>query len=151
MVVHMTGILTLDTIQLNAVVESKEEAISKAGSLLVKAGRVRPDYVKGMLEREKTLTTYVGNGISIPHGQFGDLALVIRSGISVLQIPHGVQWDENDKAYLVVGIASQGEDHIQILANLARVLEDTDTARLLAETDDPELILNYLNQLVEED
>jgi mannitol PTS system EIIA component len=142
----MAEILSLDTIQLNATVSSKEEAIRMAGALLVKAKCVHPNYVNGMLQREQVMSTFVGNGVSIPHGQFGDLSLVYQTGISVLQIPQGVAWEDGENVYLVVGIAAKGEEHIQVLANLANVLEDLNTAQLLAETDDPQVILGYLNQ-----
>ncbi len=142
----MTDILSLETIQLKAAAGSKEDAIRMAGALLAKAGCVHPDYVQGMLGREKSMSTYVDNGVAIPHGLFGDLTLVYRTGISVLQLPAGVEWDEGVKVHLVVGIAAKGEEHIQVLANLAEVIEDSDTTELLAQTDDPQVILSYLNQ-----
>lgn len=142
----MTEILSKETIQLQAQVKSKEEAIKQAGELLVQSDCVHPDYIKGMLEREKSMSTYVGNGVSIPHGQFDDLSLVYRTGISVLQIPEGVEWEPGNTAYLIVGIAATSGEHIGILANLAEVVEDLDTAKLLSETTDPEIILRYLNR-----
>jgi phosphocarrier protein FPr len=143
---NMAEILSLNTIQLNAAASSKEDAIRKAGALLVSSGCVHADYVSGMLEREKTMSTYVGNGVSIPHGQFNDLSLVYRTGISVLQVPAGVEWEDGEMAYLVVGIAAKGEEHVHVLANLAEVLEDEDTARMLAQTSDPQVILEHLNR-----
>ncbi len=142
----MADILSKKTIQLQAEANSKEDAIRKAGELLVKAGCVHPDYVTGMLEREKAMSTFVGNGVSIPHGQFDDLSLVYRSGISVLQVPKGVEWQPGMIAYLIVGIAATSGEHIGILQNLAEVVEDIDTAKMLAETDDPEVILGHLNR-----
>jgi len=142
----MAEILTKDTIRLQADVATKEEAIIQAGELLVQSGCVKADYVKGMLEREKTMSTFVGNGVSIPHGQFDDLSLVNRTGISVLQIPKGVDWLPGGTAYLIVGIAATSGEHIGILANLAEVVEDEETAKMLAETDDKEVILEYLNR-----
>lgn len=144
----MTEILSTSTIQLKAAASTKEDAIRMAGALLVNAGCVHPDYVKGMLGREQVMSTFAGNGVSIPHGQFNDLSLVYRTGISVLQIMDGVEWEDGEKVYLVVGIAAKGEEHIQVLANLANVLEDEETAKLLAHTDDPQVILGYLNQPV---
>lgn len=142
----MTEILSKETIRLQAEAVSKEDAIKQAGELLVQSGCVHPDYVKGMLEREKTMSTYVGNGVSIPHGQFDDLSLVYRSGISVLQLPKGVEWQPGNIAHLIVGIAATSGEHIGILANLAEVVEELDTAQLLAETEDEEIILRYLNR-----
>lgn len=142
----MLDILTRETIYLQATAETKEDAIRQAGELLVEAGCVKPDYVLGMLEREKTMSTFVGNGVSIPHGQFDDLELVNRSGISVLQVPAGVEWQDGMVAYLIVGIAATHGEHISILQNLAEVVEDPDTAKMLAETTDPEIILSHLNR-----
>ena len=77
----MADILSLETVEVQAHVSSKEEAITRAGELLVRAGCVEKDYVKGMLARELTMSTFIGNGVSIPHGEFGDLQLVNRTGI----------------------------------------------------------------------
>ncbi len=147
----MTDILTKESIQVQAKVALKEEAIRGAGNLLVKVGCVLPEYIDSMLEREKTMSTYVGNGVSIPHGEFEGLGLVNRTGISVLQVPEGVEWEDGELAYLVVGIAATGDEHLQVLQNLATVIEDLETAELLAQTEDPEVILEKLNQPISEE
>jgi phosphocarrier protein FPr len=142
----MAEILSRETIRLQATAVDKEDAIRQAGELLVQAGCVKPEYVLGMLEREKTMSTFVGNGVSIPHGQFDDLEQVNRSGISVLQVPEGVEWQPGMTAYLIVGIAATHGEHISILQNLAEVVEEIETAEMLAKTTDPEVILSYLNK-----
>ncbi|HNX46899.1 MAG TPA: PTS sugar transporter subunit IIA [Anaerolineaceae bacterium] len=147
----MADILSLETVEVQAHVSSKEEAITRAGELLVRAGCVEKDYVKGMLARELTMSTFIGNGVSIPHGEFGDLQLVNRTGISVLQVPEGVEWEEGNIAYLVVGIAAVGDEHIKVLQNLAEVVEDESIAEMLAHTTDAQVIVDHLNKPVEEE
>ena len=137
--------LTEETISLNAKANSKEEATRMAGDLLVRGGYVAESYIDGMLAREKSMSTYIGNGVAIPHGQFDDLTLVYRTGISVLQIRDGVTWEDDEKAYLIIGIASNSDDHINILANLAEAIEDPETAKLLAETSEVSVVLDHLN------
>ncbi|MBS60020.1 MAG: phosphoenolpyruvate-dependent sugar phosphotransferase system EIIA 2 [Anaerolineaceae bacterium] len=137
--------LTEETISLNASANSKEEATRMAGHLLVKGGYIDESYIDGMLAREKSMSTYIGNGVAIPHGQFDDLTLVHRTGISVLQIRDGVTWEGDEKAYLIIGIASNSDDHINILANLAEAIEDPATAKLLAETSEVSVVLDHLN------
>ena len=137
--------LTEETISLNASANSKEEATRMAGHLLVRGGYVDESYIDGMLAREKSMSTYIGNGVAIPHGQFDDLTLVYRTGISVLQIRDGVTWEDDEKAYLIIGIASNSDDHINILANLAEAIEDPETAKLLAETSEISVVLDHLN------
>ena len=141
----MQYMLTEETISLNANASSKEEATRMAGELLVRGGYVAESYIDGMLAREETMSTYIGNGVAIPHGQFDDLTLVYRTGISVLQIRDGVTWEDYEKAHLIIGIASNSDDHINILANLAEAIEDPETAKLLAETSDISVILDHLN------
>ena len=145
----MTDILTLDRIRLQATVSDRADAIRQAGQLLTDSDCVTPAYVEGMLEREKTMSTFLGNGVAIPHGMHENVDDVKQTGISVLQIPNGVQWDDDDDesiVRLVVGIASNSDAHMGILVNLAEVIEDEDMAKALATTSDPELILSNLNR-----
>ena len=60
-------ILSEQNIVLNQASESKMEAIERAGKLLLKGGYVTPKYIDGMREKESKFTTYIGNGIAIPH------------------------------------------------------------------------------------
>lgn len=146
-------IISLDTIQLNAKAGSKEEAIKMAGELLVKAGHVTPSYIDGMLAREQTMSTYIGNGVAIPHGQFDDKESINSTGISVVQFLDGILWDEEDEdelAYLVIGIAATKDEHITVLTNLAEAIEEPDEARELTHTTDPNVIIERLNRPLEE-
>lgn len=130
----MSRILTEELIHLDSKVQSKEEAIQAAGELLVQAGRVEAPYVKGMLSREQTMSTLIGNGVAIPHGEFPDLEFIKETSISVLQIPEGVAWEEGELVYLVVGIAATFEEHIGILQNLANVVDEIERVEFLSKT-----------------
>jgi mannitol/fructose-specific phosphotransferase system IIA component len=99
-----------------------------------------------MLNREQTMSTYLGNGVAIPHGQHENIADVKHTGISVLQIPDGVEWEDGERAYLVIGIAANAEEHVGVLANLAEVIEDEQAAAELAHTTDAALIVERLGQ-----
>ncbi len=130
----MSRILTEELVSLDSKVQTKEEAIQAAGDLLVQAGRVEAPYVLGMLARERTMSTLIGNGVAIPHGEFPDLKYIKETSISVLQIPQGVPWEEGELVYLVVGIASTFEEHIGILQNLANVVDEIDRVNFLSTT-----------------
>jgi mannitol/fructose-specific phosphotransferase system IIA component len=144
-------IVSLETVRLQARARDKLDAIRQAGELLIQGGCVEPPYVNGMLAREQTMSTYLGNGVSIPHGQHDDLALVRRTGISVLQIPDGVEWEPGEQAYLVIGIAATSNEHVGVLANLAEIIEDPAAAEQFARTTDPMLIIERLNRTRVED
>jgi mannitol/fructose-specific phosphotransferase system IIA component len=140
------SIVSQATIRLQAQAHDKQDAIRQAGELLVQGGCVEPPYVQGMLARELTMSTYLGNGVAIPHGQHEDLALVRRTGISVLQIPAGVEWEPGELAYLVLGIAASSDEHVGVLANLAEIIEDPEEAARFVSATDPALIIERLNR-----
>lgn len=151
----MTGasqqVLTVDKILLKATARDKAEAIEIAGNILVQAGHVEPSYVLAMKERETVISTYVGNGVAIPHGTFEVKEGIHSTGISVVQFPEGVDWGDENVAFLVVGIAATANEHMGVLANLAMALEDEEEAQQLIKSDSAEFILEKLSRPTDED
>lgn len=140
------AILSEERIQLGAAAVDKADAIRQCGELLVQSGCVEPGYVDGMLAREETMSTYLGNGVSIPHGQYDNRSQIVTTGISVLQLRDGVEWEDGEKAYLVIGIAAAGDEHVGVLANLAEAIEDEEVAQQMITTEDPSFILRTLEK-----
>ncbi|HOJ01636.1 MAG TPA: PTS sugar transporter subunit IIA [Anaerolineaceae bacterium] len=140
------SILSKDCIRLNVKAKDKQDAICQSGKLLVEAGCVSPNYVDGMLAREEIMSTYLGNGVAIPHGQFDNRNDIFNSCISVLQIPEGVEWDEGEQVYLVIGIAALRNEHVTILANLAEAIDDEEIAQKMRTTRNVNVILDHLNK-----
>ncbi|HVN55230.1 MAG TPA: phosphoenolpyruvate--protein phosphotransferase [Anaerolineaceae bacterium] len=130
---------------LNSKAASKADAIQAAANLLVSSQYIKPAYTNSMLAREKVADTFLGNGIAIPHGLPKDRDLILRTGISILQIPGGVQWNRGETVYLVVAIAARSDEHIGILSNLTNILTDEATVRRLATTSDPNDIIGALS------
>ncbi|WP_416674257.1 phosphoenolpyruvate--protein phosphotransferase [Egbenema bharatensis] len=126
-----------NSIQLNAQAANKADAIRQAGELLIRNGNMKPGYIDSMMNREKVAHTYLGNGIAIPHGLPHDRELILETGISVVQVPRGVEWNPGEVVYLVVGIAAKSDEHIEVLANLTQVLDDEAAVHRLAQTSDP--------------
>lgn len=120
------SILSKDKVKLNAKVQDKYEAIRMAGQLLVDAGHASVEYIDKMIEREQTLSTYMGGGLAIPHGTKDSKELIRSTGLSIVQIPEGVDFGDGEKANLVVGIAAAGDDHLDILTNVAMICSDDD-------------------------
>ncbi len=141
-------VLTRETVCLGARARDKANAIRQSGELLVKAGYVAPSYVDGMLAREQTMSTYLGNGIAIPHGEAEDLQSVYRAGVSVLQLAAGVAWEPGDEVYLVVGLAARpnSQEHLAVLSNLLEVLQTPGAAAQLIQAKDPMVIVERLTR-----
>ena len=139
------SILSKERIQLNAAATDRTDAIRKAGELLINSGCVLPEYVDGMLKREESMSTYLGSGVAIPHGVYENKDHILQTGISVLQLPLGVEWDAGGElVYLVIGIAASSDEHVGVLASLAEAVEDEAILKELMSTIDPEVILNLL-------
>lgn len=137
-------IVSTDRITLQSQAADKMDAIRQAGALLVNSGCVMPQYVDGMLTREQSMSTSLGNGVAIPHGVLENRDHILQTGISVLQLTDGVDWDESGKVYLVIGIAASADEHVGVLANLAEVIEDDNNLNELFKTTDPQVIVKYL-------
>ncbi|EKO3495543.1 PTS mannitol transporter subunit IICBA [Vibrio fluvialis] len=139
--------LSNENIFLGLAPKSKEEVIKFAGEQLVKLGNVAPEYVDGMLEREKLVSTYLGESIAVPHGTIETKKYVKKTGIVFCQFPEGVQWgeEEDDVAKMVIGIAAQGDEHIQVITAITNSLDDEEAVECLKTTTNPEDVLRILN------
>jgi multiphosphoryl transfer protein len=137
--------LDSSSVRLNASAKDKTDAIRQVGRLLVDAGFIETGYVDSLLAREQVANTFLGNGIAIPHGIPKDRALIKQTGVAVLQLPTGVEWNPGDRVHLVVGIAAKSDEHLQILTNLTDVLGNPEEADRLAHTLDPEDITQRLS------
>lgn len=114
--------------------QEKNAVIRSVGNLLIKAGYVKEDYVEAMLERELTFSTNMGNGIALPHGVEKAKREVLHSGIVVMVFPEGTDW-EGDTVKVVIGIAGKGEEHLDILSQIAENLYDEEAVEHLVKMD----------------
>ncbi|EAX7619881.1 fused PTS fructose transporter subunit IIA/HPr protein [Salmonella enterica] len=110
---------------------NKEEAIRQIAAALAQAGNVAGGYVDGMLAREQQTSTFLGNGIAIPHGTTDTRDQVLKTGIQVFQFPQGVIWGEGQVAYVAIGIAASSDEHLGLLRQLTHVLSDDSVAEQL--------------------
>ncbi|WPC76797.1 PTS mannitol transporter subunit IICBA [Vibrio porteresiae] len=126
--------------------DSKEDAIRFAGNKLVELGYVQPSYVDAMFEREKMVSTYLGESIAVPHGTIEAKESVIKTGIVICQYPAGVQFteDEDDVAKLVIGIAAKNDEHIQVITMITNALDDEEAVRKLTSTANVNDVLEIL-------
>ncbi|WP_410014303.1 fused PTS fructose transporter subunit IIA/HPr protein [Sodalis sp. C49] len=126
--------LSLKDIHLGAQAQSKTEAIAQIAAAMTQAGYVDAGYVDGMMKREQQTSTFLGNGIAIPHGTTDTRDLVLNTGVQVFQFPQGIDWGEGQTAYVVIGIAARSDEHLALLRQLTHVLSDDAVAARLAST-----------------
>ena len=140
-------ILELTSIKLNQSFNTKEEAIRAAGELLLESQYVKAGYIEEMLKREENVTTYMGNFIAIPHGTENSKDLINQSGISIVQIPGGVDFgtpEEEKLVTVVFGIAGVGNEHLDILSQIAVYCSEVENVVKLADASSEQEIKELL-------
>lgn len=127
-------LLYRENIRVNCKAKAQDEVIREVGQMLVDSGYVDQPYVEAMLEREKTFSTFMGNGLALPHGVEAAKKDIKASGIAVMTFPEGTEWGGN-QVNVVIGIAGVGEEHLRILSVIAEKMLDEATAKQLVEGD----------------
>jgi len=141
------NVLIKESIQTKKSFTDSKEATVAAGNILFENGYVEQEYIDSMLEKLETqsFATYIGNGVAIPHGMSEGSKYVKNTGISIIQVPDGVKWNE-ERAYIVVGIAANSDDHMNVLASLADAIEDPEEAKKLWSETSVDKIFDLLSE-----
>lgn len=134
-------VLSKENIKLNVSLSGKEEAIRYTGSILVDGGYVDEGYIEKMLEREELTSTFMGNSLAIPHGTEDAKKNVLETGISVVTVPDGIDFGGGNIAKILIGIAGKGNEHLEILSNIAIVCsEEENIDKILNATTEEEIL-----------
>ena len=130
-------ILQLGSVRIHTGSATQQEAMQEAADLLAAAGAVTPAYFDAMQQREATVSTYMGNGLAIPHGTNETKDTILNSGLSLVRYDGGVDWD-GEEVHFVMGIAGRGDEHLEILGSVAILFSDEDDVARLAAAQTPE-------------
>lgn len=140
---QMTDLIVLDGISLDAAASSQEEAVALSGALLVQLGAVSQEYADAMWEREQKFSSAIGLGFAIPHGTDESRQYVKYDQLVFLRLTKEIQWgDESVKC--VLGIASQGDGHVEILGNFAELVQDEKSLEILLTSSDKSEVRDLL-------
>lgn len=142
-------IFNAKNINLNSEVKSVKDAIIEAGKLLSDNGYVDVGYIDAMLKREAVISTYVGNGVAVPHGITGSENLILNSGISFIRVSQNIQWSEGDEARIIIGIAGKDGSHMDILGKIAMVCSDEDNVESLLKAQTADEIVRIFEEYEE--
>ncbi|HET6857200.1 MAG TPA: PTS mannitol transporter subunit IICBA, partial [Streptomyces sp.] len=115
--------LAEESIVLSGRATTRDDAITEAGRLLVDVGAVEESYVDSMHERERSVSTHMGNLLAIPHGTNEAKPAIRRTAISFVRYPDGLDWNGKE-AKFVIGVAGAGKDHLALLGKIAQVFVD---------------------------
>lgn len=145
----MTDVLTLSQIKVPGEARGKDDAMREAGEILVECGAVSADYIDSMFEREKSVSTYMGNYLAIPHGTNESKQSIRRSALSVVRYDQPVDWGGNEVRF-VIGIAGYEGGHLDILGKVAMVFADSDQVDQLVAASSAEELYEQLSAVNED-
>ncbi len=138
-------VLAPSSVVLSGTATDAASAIAEAGNLLVAAGGVEPSYVDAMHEREKLVSTYMGNFLAIPHGTNEAKDSVLRSTMSFVRYPNGIDW-KGKPVKFVVGIAGANNTHMEILQKVAITFSDLNQVEKLLEATTVDEVIDILGE-----
>jgi len=141
------AVLAKENIVLGADVKTKEQAIQLAGRILVERGYVEESYIDKMFEREALTSTYMGNFVAIPHGTEEAKKLVKQAGLSIVQVPNGVDFGGGNIVKVLIGIAGKDNEHLEILSKVAIVCSEEENIQKMIEATTEDEILALLNEV----
>ena len=136
--------LTLEQISMGQTAVDKSAALQLIADHLVADGLVADGYLTGLQNREKQGSTFLGQGIAIPHGTPETRDQVFTTGVRLVQFPDGVDWGDGQMVYLAIGIAAKSDEHLRLLQLLTRALGEDDIGQALRTADSPEALLKLL-------
>lgn len=145
----MTQLLSGDAVRLGLRASDRFDAVRLSGNVLVEIGAVEPPYIDAMLQRERQISTSLGEGFAIPHGTDESRRWIRETRLAFLQFPDGVEWDD-DKVIVCIGIAALGDEHIGLLARLAEVLVVPEQAARLRSAERIDEVLTILEAPLKE-
>jgi mannitol/fructose-specific phosphotransferase system IIA component len=143
-------VLSAEAVRLGLTATDKEDALRQCGAVLVEIGAAGPAYADAILEREQSVSTYMGEGFAIPHGTDASRVHINRAALAFLQFPDGVDWNGKE-CFVAIAIASKSDEHIAILQSLAMVLTDKESAQRLRETTSVAEVLELLTAQDDDD
>jgi len=136
--------LTVEQISMGQTAVDKSAALHLLADKLVADGLVAEGYLSGLQAREAQGSTFLGQGIAIPHGTPETRDQVFSTGVRLLQFPEGVDWGDGQIVYLAIGIAAKSDEHLRLLQLLTRALGETDLGQALRRAGSAEALLKLL-------
>ncbi len=139
-------VLTVGQVRIHSGGASREEAMKEAADILEAAGAVTSAYFDAMQQREATVSTYMGNGLAIPHGTNETKAAILDSALSFVRYDGGIDWG-GEPVWFVVGIAGKGDEHLEILSQIALLFSEEDEVAKLRAAQTPEELYALLSSV----
>lgn len=137
-------VLSIGQVRIHGGSATREEAMKEAADILEAAGAVTGAYFDAMQQREQTVSTYMGNELAIPHGTNETKDEILSSALSVVRYDGGVDWG-GEHVTFVIGIAGKGDEHLEILSQIAVLFSEEAEVERLKRAQTPEELYQLIS------
>ncbi|QTF10712.1 PTS sugar transporter subunit IIA [Brenneria izadpanahii] len=138
--------ITPDNLHLGCKAKNKAEVLSMVGNKFKEKGYVNQDCIAFLNEREHQVSTFLGNGITLPHLPKSATNIIVKTGIEVFQFPDGVIWDRSNVMFITIGVIAKEAQHIDVLKEIASIFSDEIIANALSLISNKQDFLRILNR-----
>lgn len=142
----MISTITADNLHLGCQARNKSDVLTMVANTFKDKGYVSQDCMSFLKEREKQVSTFLGNGITLPHLPKSATDIIVKTGIEIFQFPDGVIWDRNNVMFITIGVIAKEKEHIDVLREIALIFSDEIIANALSLISGKEDFLRILNQ-----
>lgn len=143
----LSDLLVPATVTLDLAVTKKSEAIEAAVARFADAGLItdKTPVVSALIERERIMSTGIGNGIAIPHAQS---SAVKKLSLGIVRPKEGIDFEALDGKpvriiLIIIGPEERG-GFIRLLARVSRLLQEGNLQKKLLKARDPEDVVSAL-------
>jgi len=138
--------ITIDNLHLGCHAKNKADVLDMVGKIFMEKGYVDQDCITFLNERERQVSTFLGNGITLPHLPKSAINIIVKKGIEIFQFPDGVRWDRNNVMFIAIGVIAKEKEHIDVLKQVASIFSDEIIANALSLISNKEDFFRILNR-----
>ncbi|EPA8554452.1 TPA: PTS sugar transporter subunit IIA [Yersinia enterocolitica] len=138
--------ITAENIHLWCHAKNKAEVLSMVGKEFKAKGYINQDCIAFLNEREQQVSTFLGNGITLPHLPKSATNIIVKTGVEIFQFPDGVIWDRSNVMFIAIGVIAKEKEHIDVLKDIASIFSDEIIANALSLISNKQDFLRILNR-----
>ena len=136
----------IDNLHLGCHAKNKAEVLAMIGKEFKFKGYINQDCISFLAEREQQVSTFLGNGITLPHLPKSATNIIVKTGVEIFQFPDGVIWDRSNVMFIAIGVIAKEKEHIDVLKDIASIFSDEIIANALSLISNKQDFLRILNR-----
>lgn len=138
--------ISSDSLHLNCTAKNKNEVLSIIAVNFEEKGYVSSNCLNYLKEREGQVSTFLGNGIVLPHLPLSAKNIIVKTGIEIFQFPNGVIWDRDNVMFIAIAVLAKDKEHIEVLKNITSIFGNEIIANALALISSKDDFIRILNR-----